>query len=295
MSAGGRGTGGERRLAARFRALREEGRAALVPFLTAGDPEPGITQRLLPRLVEAGADVIELGVPFSDPMADGPVIQRAGERALASGTTLEGVLGLARTFRERDQATPLVLMGYLNPIEAMGDRRFADAAAEAGVDGVIIVDMPPEEGEPLLTHLRGNGIDPVFLLSPTTSPARMRRIAAAARGFLYYVSLKGITGAGHLDPEAVARSLAGVRAVSDLPIGVGFGIADADAARRIAAVADAVVVGSAIVRRVEEALDEPERIPEHVAAFVAGLRTAVEAAAAAGGAGPAGGARRGAD
>ena len=267
------------RLAARFRALREEGRAALVPFVTAGDPDPAVTRRLLPRLVEAGADVIELGVPFSDPMADGPVIQRAGERALAAGTSLSGVLDLVRGFREDDRETALVLMGYLNPIEAMGHARFAAEAAAAGVDGVIVVDMPPEEGGALLACLRGSRIDPVFLLSPTTSIERMRRIAAEAAGFLYYVSLKGITGAGHLDTEAVARALAGVRTVSDLPVGVGFGIADADAARRVAAVADAVVVGSAIVRRVEESLDEPERIPGRVAAFVAELRRAVDAAA----------------
>ena len=267
------------RLAARFRALREEGRAALVPFVTAGDPDPAVTRRLLPRLVEAGADVIELGVPFSDPMADGPVIQRAGERALAAGTSLSGVLDLVRGFREHDRETALVLMGYLNPIEAMGHARFAAEAAAAGVDGVIVVDMPPEEGGALLACLRGSRIDPVFLLSPTTSIERMRRIAAEAAGFLYYVSLKGITGAGHLDTEAVARALAGVRTVSDLPVGVGFGIADADAARRVAAAADAVVVGSAIVRRVEESLDEPERIPGRVAAFVAELRRAVDAAA----------------
>ena len=270
------------RLAARFRALREEGRAALVPFVTAGDPDPGVTRKLLPRLVEAGADVIELGVPFSDPMADGPVIQRAGERALAAGTSLAGVLDVVRGFRAADPHTAVVLMGYLNPIEAMGPARFADRAAEAGVDGVIVVDMPPEEGEPLLTALRERGIDPVFLLSPTTSTERMRRIASEGAGFLYYVSLKGITGAGHLDTGAVAEALARVRAVSDLPVGVGFGIADAEAARRVAAVADAVVVGSAIVRRVEEALDEPERIPGHVAAFVAELRGAVDAAAAEG-------------
>lgn len=270
------------RLAARFRALREEGRAALVPFVTAGDPDPGVTRKLLPRLVEAGADVIEVGVPFSDPMADGPVIQRAGERALAAGTSLAGVLDVVRGFRAADPHTAVVLMGYLNPIEAMGPARFADRAAEAGVDGVIVVDMPPEEGEPLLTALRERGIDPVFLLSPTTSTERMRRIASEGAGFLYYVSLKGITGAGHLDTGAVAEALARVRAVSDLPVGVGFGIADAEAARRVAAVADAVVVGSAIVRRVEEALDEPERIPDHVAAFVAELRGAVDAAAAEG-------------
>ena len=270
------------RLEARFRALREQGRAALVPFVTAGDPDPDVTRRLLPRLVDAGADVIELGVPFSDPMADGPVIQRAGERALAAGMSLAGVLDIVRGFRAGDSATAVVLMGYLNPILAMGPERFARGAAAAGVDGVIVVDMPPEEGEPLLAALRQHGIDPVFLLSPTTSIERMRRIASEATGFLYYVSLKGITGAGHLDTAAVAEALAGVRAVSDLPVGVGFGIADADTARRVASVADAVVVGSAIVRRIEDALDEPELIPDHVAAFVAELRSAVDAAAAAG-------------
>ena len=270
------------RLEARFRALRKEGRAALVPFVTAGDPDPGVTRKLLPRLVDAGADVIELGVPFSDPMADGPVIQRAGERALAAGTSLSGVLDLVRGFRgdRAGAGAAVVLMGYLNPIEAMGPARFADEAAAAGVDGVIVVDMPPEEGGALLPALRERGIDPVFLLSPTTSTERMRRIASEGAGFLYYVSLKGITGAGHLDPGSVAEALGRVRAVSDLPVGVGFGIADADSARRIAAVADAVVVGSAIVRRIEEALDDPERIPDHVAAFVAELRRAVDAAAA---------------
>lgn len=270
------------RLEARFRALRKEGRAALVPFVTAGDPDPGVTRRLLPRLVDAGADVIELGVPFSDPMADGPVIQRAGERALAAGTSLSGVLDLVRGFRgdRAGAGAAVVLMGYLNPIEAMGPARFADEAAAAGVDGVIVVDMPPEEGGALLPALRERGIDPVFLLSPTTSTERMRRIASEGAGFLYYVSLKGITGAGHLDPGSVVEALGRVRAVSDLPVGVGFGIADAESARRIAAVADAVVVGSAIVRRIEEALDDPERIPDHVAAFVAELRRAVDAAAA---------------
>ncbi len=273
------------RLARRFEALRREGRAALATFVTAGDPGPEVTRRLLPRLVEAGADVVELGAPFSDPMADGPVIQRAGERALGAGMSLPRLLDLVREFRERDDATPVVVMGYLNPIEAMGHERFAAAAAEAGVDGAIVVDMPPEEGAGLLAPLRAHGVDPVFLLAPNTSARRMERIAAEASGFLYYVSLKGITGAGHLDTRAVAEALAAVRAVSPLPVGVGFGIADADAARRVAAVADAVVVGSAIVRRIEEGLDEPERIPERVAAFVAELRDAVRGA----GAGSAGG------
>ena len=267
------------RLASRFRELREDGRAALIPFVTAGDPDPGVTRRLLPRLVEAGADIIELGVPFSDPMADGPVIQRAGERALAAGVSLSGVLDLVREFREIDRTTAVVLMGYLNPIAAMGHARFAEEAGAAGVDGVIVVDMPPEEGEPLLAPLRENGVDPVFLLAPTTSLARMGRIAAEAAGFLYYVSLKGITGAGHLDTGAVVEALARVRAVTGLPVGVGFGISDAETARRIAAVADAVVVGSAIVQRIEQGLHEPERIPDRVAAFVAELRGAVDGAA----------------
>ena len=266
------------RLADRFRELREAGRTALVPYVTAGDPALGVTRKILPRLVDAGADVIELGVPFSDPMADGPVIQRGGERAIAAGISLPGVLDIVSDFRRSDPSTAVVLMGYLNPILAMGHARFADAASAAGVDGVIVVDMPPEEGEPLLGALRARDIDPVFLISPTTTAERMRTIAAEATGFLYYVSLKGITGAGHLDTGAVAQALARVRAVSDLPVGVGFGIADGESARRIAAVADAVVVGSAIVRRIEESLDEPERIPDHVAAFVGELRRAIDAA-----------------
>ena len=266
------------RLAGRFRALRETGRAALVPYVTAGDPDLAVTRKLLPRLVGAGADVIELGVPFSDPMADGPVIQRAGERALTAGITLPGVLDIVRDFRRDDEVTAVVLMGYLNPILAMGPERFAREASAAGVDGVIVVDMPPEEGEPLLSSLRDRGVDPVFLVSPTTTAERMRTIASEATGFLYYVSLKGITGAGHLDTGAVEEALARVRAVSGLPVGVGFGIADADAARRIAAVADAVVVGSAIVRRIEDALDEPDRIPDRVADFVAELRGAIDTA-----------------
>ena len=267
------------RLADRFRELGEAGRPALVPFSTAGDPSFEVTRRLLPRLVEAGADIIEVGAPFSDPMADGPVIQRGGERALAAGMTLEALLDLVREFRGRDRTTPVVVMGYLNPIEAMGHARFAAAAAAAGIDGVIVVDMPPEEGEPLLTHLREHAIDPIFLLSPTTTAERMRRIADQASGFLYYVSLKGITGASHLEPDAVAAALGAVRAVSPLPVGVGFGIRDAASARRIAAVADAVVVGTAIVERIEESLDQPERIPAHVASFVRELRTAIDAEA----------------
>lgn len=277
-SSGGNGAADGGRLAARFRELREAGRAALAPFIMAGDPDAGVTRRLLPQLVKAGADVIEIGVPFSDPMADGPVIQRAGERALAGGMSLSGVLELVRDWREQDdRTTPVVLMGYLNPILAFGGERFAEEAAEAGVDGLITVDLPPEEDESgLLPALHAHGIDPVFLLAPTTTPERMRRVAAAARGFLYYVSFKGITGADHLDTDEVARGVAAVREASGLPVGVGFGISDAPAARRVAAVADAVVVGSAIVRRMEEAFDDPERIPAHVASFVAELRAAMD-------------------
>jgi len=229
-------------------------------------------------LVAAGADIIELGVPFSDPMADGPVIQRASERALEHRVSLRQVLGMVREFRHNDAATPVVLMGYLNPIEIMGYQRFAEEAAGAGVDGVLIVDLPPEEGGELLPSLETTGLAPIFLIAPTTSSARIARICAAARGFVYYVSLKGVTGAGHLDMEAVAGKLSEIRALTELPVGVGFGISDAATAGRVAEVADAVIVGSAIVRLVEELASSPERIPQRVGDFVAELRQAIDAA-----------------
>jgi len=260
------------RIEARFRALREAGRTALVPYLTAGDPEPAVTVPLMHRLVEAGADLLELGVPFSDPMADGPVIQAACERALAHGVRLRDVLDMVARFRERDADTPVVLMGYLNPVEAMGYAAFAKRAASAGVDGVLTVDLPPEEAGELVAELRPRGLDPVFLAAPTTSEERARRIAEQARGFLYYVSLKGVTGAGHLDVAEVARRLEALRRAVRLPVGVGFGIRDPDSAARVARVADAVVVGSALVERLARGGGEA------AVGLLAALRAAVDEA-----------------
>ena len=265
------------RIAGRFAELRAAGRKALIPYVTAGDPEPGVTVPLMHALVAAGADIVELGVPFSDPMADGPVIQAACERALVHHTSLRRVLDMVREFRSRDADTPVVLMGYLNPIEVMGYEGFAQAAAEAGVDGVLTVDLPPEEAHDLVQALRAKTLDPIFLLSPTSSGARMDRIGAMASGFIYYVSIKGVTGSSQLDVAAVAAKLAEIRGHSDLPLGVGFGIRDAESAARVAAVADAVVVGSALVSRIPELVASPERIPESLAGVLAQMRAAMDA------------------
>ncbi len=256
--------------------LRAQGRKALIPFITAGDPHPSVTVPLLHTLVEAGADILELGVPFSDPMADGPVIQRASERALAHHVSLHQVLDMVRAFREHDATTPVVLMGYLNPIEIMGYQAFAEQAAAAGVDGVLTVDLPPEEAHELLQELRRNGLDPIYLIAPTSKRGRIERITAAASGFVYYVSLKGVTGAATLDVAAVQAKLAEIRAVTDLPLGVGFGIKDAETAARLAAVADAVVVGSALVSRVEANAAEPGRIMAEARALIGSLRKALD-------------------
>ncbi len=268
------------RIAERFSHLRLRGRTALVPFVTAGDPHPDVTLPLMHAMVAAGADLIELGVPFSDPIADGPVIQRATERALAHKVSLRRVLGMVGEFRRRDADTPVILMGYLNPVEVMGYREFAEAAREAGVDGVLIVDVPPEEGEALVGALRGAGIDLIFLLAPTSTEERIGKIAELASGFVYYVSVKGVTGAGHLDAESVATKLAEIRRLVDLPVGVGFGIKDADSAGRVAAVADAVIVGSAIVSRIEALQGDPARIPEAIGAFLRELRVSIDHARA---------------
>jgi len=273
------------RIERRFEALRGAGRKAVVPFLTAGDPDPGQTVALMHALVRGGADLIELGVPFSDPMADGPVIQRASERALRHGTRLRDVLEMVRAFRRDDPDTPVVLMGYLNPIEAMGYRRFADEAVAAGVDGALTVDLPPEEAGELLEALGDRGMDPIFLIAPTTGPARMDVICGAARGFVYYVALKGVTGAANLDYDAVAEKVAEVRHHTGLPVGVGFGIKDADSARRMAAAADAVIVGSAIVSRIEQYGDDPAALERELEGFTATLRQAVDGAAATAGTG----------
>jgi len=266
------------RIQRRFAKLAAEGRKALIPYVTAGDPDPQATVPLLHALVEAGADLVEIGVPFSDPMADGPVIQAACERALAHGVTLRDVMSMVREFRSSDDETPLVLMGYLNPIEAMGAGRFADTAREAGIDGVLTVDLPPEETDTLLPELRRVGLDPIFLTAPTTTDDRLRSIASTASGFIYYVSLKGVTGSKDLDVESVAKKLGEVRRHSDLPLGVGFGIATPEAAAAVAKVADAVVVGSALVRRLAENAALPEVGRSEAAKLLAAMRHAMDAA-----------------
>jgi len=266
------------RIAERFASLQQQQRKALIPFITAGDPAPEITVDLLHGLVAAGADIIELGVPFSDPMADGPVIQRASERALAHRVRLRDVLAMVAAFRRDDTATPLVLMGYLNPVERFGYAAFAAAAAEAGVDGLLTVDLPPEEARELTTPLRAAAIDPIFLLSPTTGPERIAAICHEASGFVYYVSVKGITGSAALDTDEVAARVATIRERTALPVGVGFGIRDAASAAAVAAVADAVIVGSALVSRVEALAATPDRIVPELSAFIGELRQAIDAA-----------------
>jgi len=265
------------RIAATFENLREQGRTALIPFVTAGDPDKDVTVPLMQTLVENGADIIELGVPFSDPMADGPVIQRASERALVHHTSLHDVLDMVREFRRGNDSTPVVLMGYLNPIEVMGYGAFAEAAAKAGVDGVLTVDIPPEEGSEFLAAMREQQIDPIYLLAPTSTPERIRRITASASGFVYYVSLKGVTGASNIDITAVSEKLQQIRASTDMPVGVGFGIKDAETAAAMGQIADAVVVGSALVSRVEEYAGDTPRILASVGEVLSSMRSALDA------------------
>ena len=260
-----------------FHVLREAGRKALVPFITAGDPDLELTVPLMHQLVASGADIIELGVPFSDPMADGPVIQRASERALRKHVSLHDVLEQVALFRRTDATTPVVLMGYLNPIEVMGYAQFAGQAAAAGVDGVLTVDIPPEEADELLQALRAQAIDPIFLLAPTSNLGRIQRVTAAASGFVYYVSLKGVTGAANLSFESVQAKLAEIRAQTDLPVGVGFGIKDAATAAAVARFADAVIVGSALVLLVEAHGTKPEELMPAVAELIGGMRLAIDA------------------
>jgi tryptophan synthase alpha chain len=262
------------RIDATFAQLRTAGRTALIPYVTTGDPAPALTVPIMHRLVAAGADIIELGVPFSDPMADGPVIQRASERALAQGVGLKDVLALVADFRATDTATPVVLMGYANPIEAMGTPAFADGAQAAGVDGVLVVDYPPEESAEFAALLDARGLAPIFLLSPTTPVARIAAIGALARGYVYYVSLKGVTGAGHLDTAEVARKLVEIRRHLTLPVGVGFGIRDAASAQAIALHADAVVIGSRIIEEIEAG--DAVAAPARAGAWLAGIRAALD-------------------
>ena len=263
------------RIAARFDKLRAARRKVLIPYITAGDPHPAFTVPLMRGLVEAGADILELGVPFSDPMADGPVIQRSGERALKHGVGLTDVLNLVGEFRKQDSQTPLVLMGYANPIEAMGTAKFVAAANAAGVDGVIVVDYPPEECADFAQLLRANDIDPVFLLAPTSSDKRIHDVARVGSGYIYYVSLRGVTGAAHLDLAEVTSRIPKIRAATKLPIGVGFGIRDAESARRVAQSADAVVIGSRIIQEIEAG--SADQAVSRVKAFLKPIRQALDA------------------
>src|SRR5688572_9656583 len=252
-----------------FDALQAKGRKALIPYVTAGDPYPDATVDLMLAMAQAGADVIELGVPFSDPMADGPVIQRAAERALAKGIGMPQVLDFVRGFRAKNDGTPVVLMGYANPIERYGVARFVADAAQAGVDGVLVVDYPPEECEAFAGTLREAGLDPIFLLAPTSTEQRMKDVARVASGYVYYVSLKGVTGAGHLDTAAVAEMVPKIKLHVKMPVGVGFGIRDAQSARAVGAVSDAVVIGSAIVQLLE--IQTRDNVAPAGGRFIAGI------------------------
>ncbi|RZL97502.1 MAG: tryptophan synthase subunit alpha [Variovorax sp.] len=267
------------RIAATFDALRRDGRKALIPYVTAGFPFADITPELMHGMVAAGADVIELGVPFSDPMADGPVIQQAGEAALALGVGTRQVLAMVAEFRRDDSRTPVVLMGYANPVERYdgihGVGSFVRDAAAAGVDGLLIVDYPPEECEAFAAELRAVGIDLIFLLAPTSTDARMAQVARIATGYVYYVSLKGVTGAGHLDTEAVGRMIPRIRTHVTVPVGVGFGIRDARTAQAVGSAADAVVIGTRILQLIG---DQPrDRVIPVLREFLGEIRQALDA------------------
>lgn len=262
------------RIQTTFAQLQKQGRKALIPFITAGDPDPDLTLPLLNALVAGGADIIELGVPFSDPMADGPTIQRASERALKQGMSLVRVLGIVREFRRGNDSTPLVLMGYANPIEAYGVEKFARDAKAAGVDGVLTVDYPPEECVGVAAMLKREGLDPIFLLAPTSTEQRFVQVSQLGSGYIYYVSLTGVTGAGHLDLEEVTGRIPTIREKVGMPVGVGFGIRDGKSAARIAAVADAVVIGSRIIEEVENS--PRDLAAARVETFIRGIRDAMD-------------------
>lgn len=257
-----------------FKTLQASGRKALIPFITAGDPHPDQTLPLMRALVAGGADIIELGVPFSDPMADGPTIQRASERALAHGMSMRGVLGMVEKFRQENSTTPVVLMGYANPIEAYGIGPFVKAAKAAGVDGVLVVDYPPEECAEFVATLKAAALDPIFLLAPTSTPTRYTQVAALGSGYIYYVALKGVTGAGHIDFDEVAQRIPAIRAEVGMPVGVGFGIRDAQSAAKIARVADAVVIGSRIIEEIENS--SVGEAPARVQKLLATIRIAID-------------------
>jgi tryptophan synthase alpha chain len=266
------------RIDARFAALKAEGRAAFVPYVMAGDPDADTALAILKGLPAAGADLIEVGFPFSDPMAEGTPIQRAAQRALAKGMTLHGTLDLIRAFRDADQTTPIILMGYMNPLVSWGFEAFAKAAAEAGADGMIVVDCPPEEADPLADALEANGMALIFLTTPTTDDKRLPTVIRRASGFVYYVSVAGVTGVKEADAQAVAPNVERIRKASGLPVAVGFGIKTPERASAIAQVADAVVVGSALVDEVAEAVDLNEDVTTRVLSKVESLAKAVQVA-----------------
>ena len=262
------------RIKTTFDALQAQGRKALIPYVTTGDPFADATVDIMLAMAAAGADVIELGVPFSDPMADGPVIQKAGERALARGIGMPQVLEQVRLFRAKNDTTPVVLMGYANPVERYGIDRFVADGKGAGVDGVLVVDYPPEECEGFAATLRTNGLDPIFLLAPTSTEARMAHVGRIASGYVYYVSLKGVTGAGHLDTAAVAAMIPRIKQFVKLPVGVGFGIRDAKTAQAVAAVSDAVVIGTALVQLLETCTRD--NVAAAAGSFIKNIRTALD-------------------
>jgi tryptophan synthase alpha chain len=264
------------RIAGRLRELHVAGRKALVTFITGGDPNRATTVPALHALVKGGADVIEVGVPFSDPEAEGPAIQRSSERALAVGTRMTHVLAMVREFREQDTATPVLLMGYLNSVERMGYGEFVARAADAGVDGMILVNLPPEEARELAQLMRARALDLIFLVAPTTTPERIALITAQASGFIYYVALKGVTGANLLRTEGIAEQIERIRANTDLPIMIGFGIKDGASARLVAPLADGVVVGTALVTTMERNQQQPAQIPDSLSSQLREIRAALD-------------------
>jgi tryptophan synthase alpha chain len=262
-----------------FEQLKKDHKKALIPYVTATDPNPEITVDLLHAMVEAGANILELGIPFSDPMADGPVIQKASERALLHGTSLTDVISLVKTFREKDKLTPVILMGYLNPVEVMGYEKFAKQANKAGVDATLIVDFPPEESQDFLAILKQNNLDSIFLLSPTTTDDRIKFICDQANGFVYYVALKGVTGSADLDTLEVSKRVTKIKSITNLPVGVGFGIKDAKTAKDISQSADAVIVGSALVNIIAigvEKKEENQSIINKITNLISEMRIALD-------------------
>jgi tryptophan synthase alpha chain len=261
-----------------FEKLNASGKKALMPYITAGDSNPSITVPLMHRMVESGADIIELGIPFSDPMADGPTVQLACERALVHHTSLRDTIAMMAEFRKTDDITPVVLMGYLNPVETMGYEEFAQAASKAGVDGLLTVDLPPEEATEIVPILKSHNIDPIFLLSPTTTDKRIKKISDAGSGFLYYVSLKGVTGSNALNVDEVAARVATIKSIANMPVAVGFGIKDAETASAVSKVSDGSIVGSAVVKIIENNIDDADTIMDQIGAVLVSMRTAMDKA-----------------